>query len=174
MLTGERAKIPAIQRLAEVVTVAAFASPFLMMGGGLTFVGLLALGPRKDLPELWVCLPAGLALLGVFAGMSYRLGWRLPRLTVTRFQFDGTKLVIETPARGCVTLPAHAVLSVSEYRVRRRWRGRRLLGWWIRLADVGPVFLDVATSNAGQLVEQLKALPRHPDAEPGAPADDRA
>jgi hypothetical protein len=73
--------------------LALHAYPFLLMGGGMTLVGLLAVGPRKDIPELWICLPAGLALLAVFAGLSYWLWWRLPRLTVTRFAFDGSQVV---------------------------------------------------------------------------------
>lgn len=73
--------------------LAVFASPFLLMGGGLTLVGLLAVGPRKDNPELCICLPAGLALLGTFAGLAYWMFWRFPRLNITRFAYDGAEVV---------------------------------------------------------------------------------
>lgn len=130
--------------------VALHAYPFLLMGGGLTFVGLLALGPRKDIAELWICLPAGLTLLGVFAGLSYWVWWRLPRLTVTRFAFDGSEVMIGSLARGCVSVPTSALRSVTESRGRRE-----LLGWWLRFTGIGSVFLHAATPNAWQLIQAI-------------------
>jgi hypothetical protein len=136
------------------------------MGGGLTFVGLLAIGPRKDIPELWICLPAGLALLAVFAGISYWLWWRLPRLTISRFAFDGAGLVIETLAHGCSVHPLGALLSVTESRSRRR-----SLGWWLKFEGVGSVFLHALTPNGRQLVKQLRIHHQRRDAEPAAAPD---
>jgi hypothetical protein len=136
--------------------------------GGQVLTGLLAVGPRKDIPELWICLPAGLALLGVFAGLAYWLWWRLPRLTVTRFAFDGPEVVIETPARGCFTVPARALRSLSESRGRRG-----LPGWWLRFEGVGAVFLHAGTPNAAQLIQELQAVATRDRAEPAAATDRR-
>ncbi len=167
MLTGERATTPVHHRVAEALAVAAHAYPFLLMGGGLTFVGLLAVGPRrKDIPELWICLPAGLALLGVFAGIGYWVWWRLPRLTVTHFAFDGSKVVVETPAYGCSVQPVSTLRSITESRGRRG-----VLGWWLRFEGVGSVFLHAQTPNGCQLVEQLRVHPKRSDAEPVVAAD---
>ncbi|QDU23469.1 hypothetical protein [Urbifossiella limnaea] len=152
MLRGERAPTPVLDRLAEAALVVSVAFPLLLMGGGMILVGLLAVGPRrKDSPELWICLPAGLAILGVFVGIGYWQWWRLPRLTVTRFAFDGAEVVIEAPARGCVTRPVGALRSLTESRGRRG-----LLGWWVRFDGAGWVFLHGATPNAWQLVDQLR------------------
>ena len=120
------------------------------MGGGLVFVGLLALGPRKDVPDLWICLPAGMALLGVFFGVAIWNAWLLPRTTVTKFAFDESELVIETPARGCSTHPISDIRSIRESRGRRR-----LLGWWLRFDGAGRVFLHADTPNAARLARKL-------------------
>lgn len=150
MLIGQRATTSAATRLVEAQLLVVFAMPFLLMGGGMVYVGLLALGPRKDIPELWICLPGGIAILGAFAGIAYWQWWRLPQLTVTRFAWDGANLVVETPARGCITRSVNALRSVTESRGRRG-----LLGWWLQLDDVGPVFLHAATPNAHQLVHAI-------------------
>jgi len=152
-----------LERVAEALMLALHAYPFLLMGGGMTFVGLLAVGPRKDIPELWICLPAGLALLGVFAGLSYWLCWRLPRLTVARFAFYGSEVVIESLARGCFSVPTSALRSVTDFRGRRG-----LLGWWLRFTGIGSVFLHAATPNAWQLIQELTPHVDRKPAEQGA------
>ena len=133
--------------VAETLMLAAHASPLLAMGGAMTFVGLLALGPRKDIHELWICLPAGLALLGVFIGLAYWLLWPKPRLTVVRFAYDGSGLAIEAPARGCFTSLVGDLRSVVEDRGR---------GWWLKFEGIGWVYLDAATPNAMQLMQEIR------------------
>lgn len=169
VLTGQRATTPVVERAAEALLVVAVAHPLLLMGGGMVFVGLLAIGPRKDIPELWICLPGGLALIGTFAGIAYWQWCRLPSLTVTRFAFDGSNLVIEAPARGCFTRAVGDLQAVTESRGRRG-----LLGWWLRFKGVGSVFLHVATPNAGQLVQEVTPRAGCPDAAPGTFLGDEA
>lgn len=153
MLTGQRPTTPVSQRIVEALLLALHAYPFLLMGGAMTFVGLLAIGPRKDIPELWICLPAGLALLSVFAGQAYWQWWHLPRKTVTRFVFDGSQLFIESPAQGCFAKSIQDLGSVQESRGRRK-----LLGWWLRFRDDGAVFLHAEMPNARELVQSLYPL----------------
>ncbi len=151
MIAGSRAPTPVWSRIFEAMHLAAHTYPFLLMGGAMTFVGLLAIGPRRrDIAELWICLPAGLALLSVFVGLGYWLWWRQPQLTVTRFAFDGAEILVEAPAYGCFTLPVQDLRSVSESRGRRR-----LLGWWLLFDSVGSVFLDATTPHAWELLELL-------------------
>jgi hypothetical protein len=146
MLTGQRAPRTFRASVAETLLLAAHAYPFLLMGGAMTLVGLFALGPRKDIRELWICLPAGLALLGVFVGLAYWLSWRKPRLTITRFACDGSQAAIEAPARGCFTSLVEDLRSVVEERG----------GWWLKFEGIGWVYLDVATPNATQLVQAIR------------------
>lgn len=136
--------------MAQVLLLGVAAFPFLVMGGGLILVGLLALGPRRDISELWFCLPAGLALLGAFFGVAVWNVWLLPRRTITRFAFDDFELVIETPARGCSTHPVSDIQSIRESRGRRR-----VVGWWLRIEGAGSVFLLADTPNGAQLARIL-------------------
>jgi hypothetical protein len=91
MLMGEEQPAPVPSRATASCLVLAFLIPWLVRGVGSTLVGLLALGPRRgDIPELWVCLPAGAGLLLLVGGVLYSYFWRLPRLTIARFACDGT------------------------------------------------------------------------------------
>jgi hypothetical protein len=167
VLTGERVPPTVVGRIAEAVIVVAFMSPFLGMGGGLTLLGVLALGPRKDIPELWICLPAGIALLLLCGGLLYWALWRVPRRTITRFAFDGSELVFEAPARGCVTRPIGALRSVVEERGRR---GGGLRGWWLKFEGVAWVYLTRSMPNAESLVGQIGSLVGYKTAEPAPSA----
>jgi hypothetical protein len=151
ILTGQRAAKTFLESVVETLFLTVHVYPFLLMGGALTLAGLLALGPRKDIRGLWVCLPAGLALLGLFAGVAYYLMWRMPRLTITRFAYDGFEIAIEAPARGCFMSSVDDLRSVAEAHGRSR-----LLGWWLKFEGVGWVYLDAATPNAAEFVQEIR------------------
>lgn len=154
VISGTRPSTPVWRRIVEAAHLAVHAYPLLLMGGGLCYVGLLAIGPRrKDIFELWIFLPAGLALVGIYVGIGYWLWWRLPRLTLTRFEFDGSELLIEVPSRDPFSVPIRDLSSLTESRGRRR-----LLGWWLRFDGMSSVFLDVATDNAVSLIDELRTL----------------
>lgn len=160
MLTGDLRPWAAGEQLALAVLALLFASPLLLMGGGMTLVGVLALGPREDIRELWICLPAGVTLLGAIAAALYYALIRVPGLTVTRLCLDGCDLVLETPQFGCLTFPSCHVRSVCEVRRRRARAGRKPKGWWLRIEPVGWVYLDSHTPNAGLLISQLSTTER--------------
>jgi hypothetical protein len=159
MLTGQQVPATTIGRLIHAVIYMVFFSPFLLIGGGMLLVGVLALGPRKDFAELWICLPAGLALLGFIGYFIYQEFWRVPSLTVTRFAFNGDELELAMRARRMVIRPADVVCEITE---QRGVRGRGLLGWWLRLDGSGRVYLDRSTSNAEALIDQLRPIVHEP------------
>jgi hypothetical protein len=129
MLTAEVGPWTTGERVALAVLALLFASPLLLMGGGMILVGVLALGPRRDIPDLWICLPAGFALLGALALAIalYHALIRVPGRTVTRFCLDGYELVLVTPQLGFLTFPS------CQVRRRRACAGRKPKGWWLRL-----------------------------------------
>lgn len=144
----------------SLVLFQVFTAPWLLVGGGMIVVGILALGPRKDIAELWICLPGGLAMLGLLAAAIYYAFVWLPALTICRFSFDGQKLVLATPKYCHISTTIGDLRSLTEARNRRSGTGRKLKGWWLRLDSVGLVYLSRQTENAELLVSQLRsALP---------------
>jgi hypothetical protein len=153
MLVGDQQPSSFAARLLSFILVRAFLTPWILMGAGSTLVGLLALGPRRaDLGELWIGLPAGLALLLVVGVFLYSYMWRVPRLTITHFEFDGATLTCVTRRDGTVTHPAAELRSVLEERGRR---GRGLLGWWLKFQHSRWLYLSRDTSNAEELVREI-------------------
>jgi hypothetical protein len=171
MLTGEVGPWTTGERVALAVLALLFASPLLLMGGGMILVSVLALGPRRDIPELWICLPAGFALLGAFAIALYHALIGVPGRTVTRFCLDGYELVLVTPQLGCFTFPICEVRSVCGVHSRRACAGRKPKGWWLRLEHFGWVYLASHTPNAGLLISRLSMTAREPEAAPATGSD---
>jgi hypothetical protein len=153
MLIGENAPSTIAERVVGPALIVAFLTPWFLMGAGMLFVGLLALGPRQgDIPDLWICLPGGVALLLVVGLILFWVFWRMPRQTISYFEFDGGTLTLVTRMYGRVTRPADELREVVEERGRR---GRGLRGWWLRFRQDGWVFLRLSTSNAKELVQQI-------------------
>jgi energy-coupling factor transporter transmembrane protein EcfT len=126
MLVGDEKPATLAGRMCEYVIVFVFLIPWFLMGAGSLLVGLLALGPRRaDLAELWICLPAGLALLLLVGVVLYIHFWRTPRLTISHFEFDGSTLKCVTPGNGALSHAVSELRSVVEERGRL---GRGLLG----------------------------------------------
>jgi len=71
-----------------------------LKGADLTWVGVLSLGPRKGIPELWICLPAGLILLLVIQGIVWWATIWLPRHTIVHFALRVEDLGLETKVHG--------------------------------------------------------------------------
>lgn len=153
MLTGERPTETRWQILARVLLIRAAFSPLTLMGAGLTWVGVLSLGPRKDIPELWICLPAGLILLLVIQGIVWWATVSLPRRTVLRFVQDGKDLAFETKAHGSFICSIRYIGEVTE----ARSRNGRVSGWWIHIKSRGVVFLDAKTTHCRVLLNQLSS-----------------
>lgn len=153
MIAGELPPGSRVSSVGGASIVVAFLTPWLIMGGGLTLVGVLAIGPRRtDAAELWICLPAGVALLAGVGFMAYWHFWRVPRQTIAKFEFDGAVLSYHNHRDGAVTLRVAELRSFIEQRGRRSYR---LRGWWLKIDGRGWVYLDRYTSNAEELVRQL-------------------
>ncbi len=156
MISGELQPLPWNRRVINDILFAAFLLPWLLMGGGSTLVGALAVGPRRgdDLfSGLRICLPAGLALLAGVGWMAYSHFWSVPRRTVQAFEFANGILSLQTP-RGSASVSAKDLLSLSE---QRGVRGHGLLGWWLRFHRHHPVYLPRAIDRGAELVERLRA-----------------
>jgi hypothetical protein len=159
MLTGEYQPEPPLssgKRLLKVlflVRLGLFLLPWALMSGGLILVGALALGPRKkDSPELWICLPAGLALLAVFFGFPLWLWRRLPRW-VQRFEYDGGVLSYAFHAgRPLVSRPVENITEVATYYLRRQG----LAGYRITFRDRSSILLSERVTHADELYAALK------------------
>jgi hypothetical protein len=141
-----------IVRLLIFVRLGLYLLPWAVMSGGLILVGLLALGPRKDIPELWICLPAGLALSAVLIGLPLWL-WRRTPPGIHRFEYDGSRLAYTVDAGGLAqSRPVGDIATVCEWRSRRRG----LLGYRIIFRDGGSVILSRQVKNADELSAALK------------------
>ncbi len=154
MLTGEKPTENRWQALARVLLIRAVFSPMTLMGVGLTWVGTLSLGPRKDIPELWICLPAGLILLLVIQGIVWWATISLPRKTIVRFALDGEDLAFETKAHGAFNCLVGDIERVMPARNRKG----KVTGWWICPKGRPAVFLDAKTSHCRLLLDQLNPV----------------
>jgi hypothetical protein len=153
MLVGDEQPGTFTGRAAESVVVLLFLVPWFLMGVGSALVGVLALGPRRtDLGDLWNCLPAGIALLLLVGGVLYVFFLRMPRLTISHFEFDGSTLTYVTQRDGTVSSPVSELRSVIEERGRR---GRGLRGWRLRFQNSRWVYLDRYTANAEELIRRI-------------------
>lgn len=158
MITGEKQQETCWERIAKALLMRAMLSPLTLMGAGLTFVGVLSLGPRKDIPELWICLPAGLVLLLVLQGILWWASIWLPRHTILRFVLEGADLTLQTRAHGSFTCSLEDMKEISATRNRRG----QIRGWWIHCPVQGWVFMDSQTPNSKTLLDKLTELPAPP------------
>jgi hypothetical protein len=130
-------------------------SPLTLVGAGLTWVGVLSLGPRKDIPEFWICLPAGLIRLLVIQGIVLGATIWLPRRTVVRFALGVEDLGLETKAHGTFVCPIRDFEKITETRCRKG----RISGWQIRCPLQGWVFMDSQTPNSKNPSNKLTKFP---------------
>jgi hypothetical protein len=142
-----------ILRLMILVRLGLYLLPWALMSGGLILVGILALGPRKkDIPELWICLPAGLALFAAFLGLPLWL-WRRSPPWIQRFEYDGEILTYALDAgRPVESHPVEDIAAVSDYYRRRQG----LVGCQITFRDGTSVILSRRVTHADQLYAALK------------------
>jgi hypothetical protein len=154
MLTGEKPPETRWQRMAKALLIRAIISPLTLMGAGLTWVGALSLGPRKDISELWICLPAGLALLLVLQGILWWATIWLPRHTILRFVLEGDDLALETRAHGAFVWSLKDIDKIS---VSRNRRGQ-VTGYWIRWRKKGQAFLEANMPDANELLRSINSI----------------
>jgi hypothetical protein len=140
-----------------IVRVVLLLIPWFAIGGGLILVGLMALGPRrKDFPELWICLPAGLALLAVFIGVPLWL-WRKLPIWVQHFEYDGHVLSYTVAAGRPVESRSVAdIVEMSGF----YQRGRGLVGYRIKFREEKAIIVSRQVANADQLYAALQQAVR--------------
>jgi hypothetical protein len=136
--------------------VVVFLAPWFLMGAGMIAVGVRALADPRDFGDLWICLPPGVLLSGLVCYAVYSHFWRVPRRTVASFELEGGTFTYRTPQDGLQFRAMDDVRSIVE---ARGVRGRGLLGWWITFRSRGWVFLSSGTTNAADLVGQLRSQP---------------
>jgi hypothetical protein len=164
VITGEYEPEPPLTpgeqllRLTVLARLGLYLLPWACMSGGMILVGALALGPRKgDIGGLWICLPAGLALLTALVGFPLWL-WRRSPPWVRRFEYDGELLTVATrPGRPAETRPVGDVAAVSEHYRRRQG----LVGYRVTFRDGRSVILSLRVTNAYLLYVMLKQATGH-------------
>lgn len=109
---------------------ALLAAPWLLLSAGLMAFGAFAAADPRRWGELWVCLPAGLALAGGIGWFAAQIYWVRPRAVVFAWEFDGETLRYQTPA-GSFMQPVAEIRSIVGGRrrcctPRRHWRNWRL------------------------------------------------
>lgn len=113
---------------------AALAAPWLLLAAGLIAFGAVAAADPRRWGELWVCLPAGLALAAAIGWFAAQVYWVRPRSTISAWEFDGETLRFETPA-GRFEQPAAEIRSISGGRRRCCTRKRKRVVWQLTFRD---------------------------------------
>jgi hypothetical protein len=154
MLEGQKAPAGPAQTLLTAAVLLLFLAPWFAIGGGMSVVGALALGPRPDIADLWMLLPTGLFLVGFAAYFVYRTVYEIPRRTVTAFRYAGAVLEYHTAEPGSpFTRRASDLASIRPIVAR----GARLRGHVLRFRDGRRAYLWRDMPNLGELVARLGA-----------------
>jgi hypothetical protein len=139
---------PLLVRVLLLVVLRLVLAPWLLLAGGLLYVGIGSLF-RKDGDDLWICLPAGLALSAVLVGIPLWLWCRSPRW-VHEFRYaEGFFEYVTRPGTPPEFRPVSEIESATEL------RDGRAEGYLIRFRDGGKVALSRRVTNADQLYAAL-------------------
>jgi hypothetical protein len=145
----ERSLLGALGAALAYGHVAIVLAPFFMLGVMCIMVGLLALD-RGD-KDLLVCLPAGVAIIGVMVGAPFLVRWLYP--PIARFEYDGAAFTHwRRWDADPVTHAVHQIKSTFPCTTRRG-----VWGYMVKFHDRSRVFVNRAMPNAEALYRQLDA-----------------
>jgi hypothetical protein len=140
-------------RAVWLILLVVFIVPWILIGAGLIWVGILDLVRASQLGELWFCLPVGVLILGILGYVLYSGLYRTPRRTILEFRYADGKLEYRT--HETVEIRARPTSEIREVRAMGGAKGRTR-NYFIRFQDGECVLLNVCTQNADVLVQELQ------------------
>jgi succinate dehydrogenase/fumarate reductase cytochrome b subunit len=157
MITGSLPRQPLWCQVLTLVLVSAILAVPLFLVAALLLVGFLGVaavlqGGKREVAEMWICLPPALLSIGLAAYGVYHW-YRAFRLTI--IQFNYTKRMFEYRIREHQFLFHRELSDCVE--IRKHYSKGRLKSYTIRFRGGDWVLLLAHTENGAALVEQLEA-----------------
>jgi hypothetical protein len=128
-------------------------APWVVIGAGLIWVGILGLFRPAGLGELWFCLPVGVVMLSILGYLLYSGLYRTPRRTILEFRYaDG---VFAYRTQETLEMRSRPASELREVRAMGEAKGGTR-NYFIRFQNGECMFLNVCTENADLLVQDLR------------------
>lgn len=133
---------------------ALFLSPLLFMGGViLSHAFSLLQQNARSWPLALLIGSFGVTLIGTWFYQVWRIGFLIPRITISNVILKDRRLEVRTPRHGTIQLETRNVIAC---RVSTGKQGK-LLGWWLRFENYGWLYLPNQDANARRLIERIES-----------------